>query len=111
MLLQDGHYGGADLLSPEVINAFNTTQFQNSRRGLGWDKPGKNNGNVTPMASSGSFGHTGFTGTMIWADPEHDLIFVFLSNRIFPDSNNHNLFRLDTRRRMHEIVYNSIGSY
>ncbi len=108
MLLQDGRYGGNRYLSSAIINSFNTTQFDGNRRGLGWDKPGINNPNISDLASSVSFGHTGFTGTLVWVDPKYDLIFIFLSNRIFPDSNNKNLMRLDTRRRMHDIIYKSI---
>ncbi len=108
MILFRGQYGGSAYLSSGVISQFNRSQFKGNRRGLGWDKPGRYNPNISKLASKESFGHTGFTGTMLWADPKHDLIFIFLSNRIFPDSNNKNLVVLDTRRRMHDIIYNSI---
>ncbi len=108
MMLHDGQYGGYQFLSRNVLQEFNTPHFQGNRRGLGWDKPGRYNPNISEMASTNSFGHTGFTGTMVWADPDEDLIFVFLSNRIFPNSENRNLIRLDTRRRMHDIIYRSL---
>ena len=109
MLLNGGRYGGVQVFQPETLDVFNQTYFASSRRGLGWDKPGERTPNVSSYASPRSFGHTGFTGTMIWADPVHDLIFVFLSNRVFPDSNNQTLIRLDIRRRMQDLVYRSFA--
>ncbi len=110
MVLHDGNYGGKEYFSPNTIHEFNRTQFDGNRRGLGWDKPGERNPNITALASPSSFGHTGFTGTMVWADPEQDLIFIFLSNRIFPNAENKNLIRLDTRKRMQDLVYRSLAS-
>jgi beta-N-acetylhexosaminidase len=60
------------------------------------------------MASSATYGHTGFTGTVVWVDPTQDLIFIMLSNRVYPTVNNRKLAQLKIRRRMHEAVYNSI---
>lgn len=108
MFLQNGHYGGRDLLSDQTIKSFNKYQFEGNRRGLGWDKPGTYNPNIATLASQDSYGHTGFTGTMVWADPKEDLLFVFLSNRIFPDAENWKLNRLDTRRKIHDLIYKSI---
>ncbi|MFT5954787.1 MAG: CubicO group peptidase (beta-lactamase class C family), partial [Cyclobacteriaceae bacterium] len=110
MILQSGTYGNQQLLEPETIDRYNHQYFSKNRRGLGWDKPGEYNPNISSMASLNSFGHTGFTGTMVWVDPDSELIFIFLSNRIFPDANNMNLIKLDTRKRMHDLVYQSIGS-
>jgi CubicO group peptidase (beta-lactamase class C family) len=111
MLLQDGLYRDQQFISPHTLGKFNTQYFANNRRGLGWDKPGKYNPNISPLANENSFGHTGFTGTMVWVDPAEELIFIFLSNRIFPDSNNKNLIKLDTRRRMHDLVYRSLRNH
>lgn len=111
MFLQDGRYDGGNFLNPATISTYNRTYFENNRRGLGWDKPGNYNPNVSSLASKESFGHTGFTGTLTWVDPEHNLLFVFLSNRIFPDASNWKLNKLDTRRRMHDLVYKSIKSH
>ena len=111
MLLQNGNYGGHAFLSRNVINSFNQYQFRGNRRGLGWDKPGVFNPGISKRASDRSFGHSGFTGTMVWADPEEDLIYVFLSNRIFPDSNNWKINQLDTRRKIHDLIYRSLTSY
>lgn len=111
MIVQKGQYGGKDFLSKEVIDSFNQYQFKGNRRGLGWDKPGVYNPTISEYASDTSFGHTGFTGTMVWADPDEQLIYIFLSNRIFPDSNNWKINRLDTRRKIHDIIYKSLTSY
>ena len=111
MLLQNGEYARQLYLSSHILDKFNQRQYSNNRRGLGWDKPGEFNPNISDLASNRSFGHTGFTGTMIWADPEHELVFIFLSNRIFPNSENKNLIKLDTRRRMQEVVYQSMAAF
>ena len=108
MILQGGAYRNQQFFDPLTLQKYNQQYFTNNRRGLGWDKPGGANGNISSASSPLSFGHTGFTGTMVWADPEEELIFIFLSNRIFPNAENKNLIRLDSRRRMHELVYRSI---
>lgn len=108
MYLNDGSYGGKQYLSKEVLDALNLRYFKNNRRGLGWDKLGKK-GTASKLASDQSFGHTGFTGTMVWADPEEDLIFVFLSNRIHPSTNNVNLLRFNTRTMIHDVIYESLS--
>ena len=90
MYLQKGNYGGIHYFSPETFNDFNTCYFcaEGNRRGLGFDKPqiGKE-GPTCGCVSMASFGHTGFTGAMAWADPSSEIIYVFLSNRTYPDSN------------------------
>ncbi|MFY0687890.1 MAG: serine hydrolase [Cyclobacteriaceae bacterium] len=111
MIVQNGYYGGKRYLKPETINYFNQQYFARNRRGLGWDKPGNYNPNISKNASKSSFGHTGFTGTMVWADPKEDLVYIFLSNRIFPDSRNNKLITLDIRRRIHDMVYRSLMEY
>lgn len=109
MLVQEGNYRDQQFVSSRTLGKFNQQYFTNNRRGLGWDKPGNYNPNISDLASKDSFGHTGFTGTMVWVDPKEELIFIFLSNRIFPDANNKNLIRLDTRKRMHDVIYRSLG--
>lgn len=86
MQLQKGRYGSKQFILPETIELFTTRQFQTNRRGLGWDKPDSTKLlNYIPDESSlSSFGHSGFTGCVVWADPKEDLVIVFLSNRIFP---------------------------
>jgi CubicO group peptidase (beta-lactamase class C family) len=112
MNLQGGNYGGIKFLEPGVIQSFITKQYMPSRRGIGWDKPTDNaQGPTSRYASFDTFGHTGFTGTATWADPEFGLVYVFLSNRINPSAENRILLDENIRSRIHDIVYESIWSY
>ncbi|WP_420576333.1 serine hydrolase domain-containing protein [Ekhidna sp.] len=108
MFLNGGYYGGRHYLSKETLNSLNIRYFDNNRRGLGWDKKGGEKNAASSLASDESFGHTGFTGTMVWADPEYDLIYVFLSNRIYPDADNWKLSTLNTRTHIHDVIYQSL---
>lgn len=111
MLLNDGEYGGQKYLTKETIDLF-TKKQRNSNRGLGFDVNTKSGTNAcSSKASPATYGHTGFTGTCIWVDPEEDLIFVFLSNRIHPDIKNRTLFRKQIRKRMHNVVYEALNTY
>lgn len=110
MLLNGGYYGGKRYLSEEVLKQFNIRYFEKNRRGLGWDKKDGMRDSASKYASDSSYGHTGFTGTMVWADPEQEIIFVFLSNRIYPDAENWRLGQYNTRTLMHDAVYMSINS-
>ncbi|MEQ9466105.1 MAG: serine hydrolase [Ekhidna sp.] len=110
MFLNDGYYGGRQYISKETLDQFNFRYFENNRRGLAWDKKDGKKDSASRLASDQSFGHTGFTGTMVWADPEEDLIYVFLSNRIYPDANNWKLGELNTRTTIHDVIYQSIRS-
>jgi len=110
-LATGGTYGGIQVFDPESINKFNRRPYSRLRRGLGFDKPEPSRSarpNVTRMASSSSFGHAGFTGTFAWADPEHELIYVFLSNRVHPTANNPYLTRMGIRIKIHEELYHAI---
>jgi beta-N-acetylhexosaminidase len=113
MLLQQGQYGGIQYYRPETIRFFTQKQFENSRRGLGWDKPmpGDWNSPTALQASMKTFGHTGFTGTCVWVDPEFDLVYIFLSNRVHPDMTNNKLLNANIRTRIQEVVYQSIFNY
>jgi CubicO group peptidase (beta-lactamase class C family) len=113
MQLQDGFYGGIHYLDKETIENFTSQQFKNNRRGLGWDKPDKDNdsSSTSRYASYDTFGHSGFTGTIVWADPTFNLVFVFLSNRIYPSISNTKLIDLEIRKRIHDVVYESIWNY
>ena len=112
MLLQEGHYGGGIYFKPETIKLFTAKQFQKSRRGIGWDKPIQSNWNspTSLSASPRTFGHTGFTGTSMWIDPEFNLVYIFLSNRAYPDRNN-KLLNANIRPRIQEVIYKSIFEY
>lgn len=106
MLLNNGTYGGVRFLSREVISEFNTRYYPGNRRGVGFDKPVRGGGGAAcKSASDASFGHTGFTGTMCWADPSTGIVFVFLSNRVHPDAENKLIQSLDIRTRIQQEFY------
>jgi beta-N-acetylhexosaminidase len=112
MLLQEGSYGGYQYFKPETLRLFTHKQFEKSRRGLGWDKPVQSDA-ASPaslFASPRTFGHTGFTGTCMWVDPEFNLVYIFLSNRVFPDRNN-KLINSNIRTRIQDVIYQSIFNY
>ncbi len=113
MNLQDGLYGGMRYFIPGTINRFSQKAGDKSRRGLGWDKPDleKANGPTSSYASSKTFGHTGFSGTAVWVDPEFDLVFIFLSNRIYPDVNNNKLSKNNIRTRIQHVIYEAMWSF
>jgi beta-glucosidase-like glycosyl hydrolase/CubicO group peptidase (beta-lactamase class C family) len=113
MLLQGGRYGGEDFFRDETILEFTRIQFplNDNRRGMGFDRPesiGSKNGPACAGASQRSFGHTGFTGTYIWADPESGLAYVFLSNRVYPDAKNTKLSEQRIRPAIHQVLYDAI---
>ena len=107
MLLNGGTYGGKQYLTPETIQLFNTRYFPDNRRGLGFDKPSSKDwsGSTGPSASEESFGHTGFTGTICWADPANGTVYIFLSNRNCPSSENWKINDLKIRMRIQEEIY------
>lgn len=96
----------------KTINQFTGRQSAQSRRAWGWDKPAlerDRGGNAGVLAPKSSFGHTGFTGTAVWADPENNLIYVFLANRIHPSATNEGLFKDKVRTEIHDVIYRSLG--
>lgn len=111
IFLNKGVYGGKRYLKGETISKFNTCYYceQDVRRGVGFDKPQLGtSGPTCNCLSMESFGHSGFTGTFAWADPEEEIVYVFLSNRTFPDSTNRKLIREDVRSRIQEVIYEAI---
>jgi CubicO group peptidase (beta-lactamase class C family) len=111
MYMNLGSYGGDTYLNSETVNKFNTCYYcdANVRRGVGFDKPqlGRS-GPTCGCVPLESFGHTGFTGTFAWADPVEEIVYVFLSNRTYPDSNNRKLISNDIRSRIQEVIYDAI---
>ena len=106
-----GSYGGETYLSEATCKLFTGTKSPASRRGLGFDKPDMNNVNNSPcgkLAPASVFGHTGYTGTCFWIDPDSKLIYIFLSNRVYPSRTNTKLFTLNIRTRIQDVIYNSI---
>jgi CubicO group peptidase (beta-lactamase class C family) len=113
LYLNKGNYGGEQYITSATINYFSSciACAEGNRRGLGFDKPEPDKSKEGPTcasASLSSFGHTGFTGTYAWSDPEHDLIFIFLSNRVYPDAENKKLSKLNTRTNIHQVFYDAI---
>jgi len=111
MNLQNGYYGGIQYIQPDIVQQFTDRQYRFNRRGMGWDKPqiiGDEYNPASYFASTDSFGHSGFTGTYAWVDPEYNLIYIFLSNRTFPDADNKKLIDLEVRKRIQTIIYSSI---
>jgi beta-N-acetylhexosaminidase len=112
MNLQNGYYGGTRYLLPTTVLTFAKRQFDTNRRGLGWDKPeGAGQGPTSYYASSNSFGHTGFTGTCAWVDPDQQIVYIFLSNRIHTDAANGKLVRLGVRTAIQDVIYKAILNY
>ncbi|WP_254561218.1 glycoside hydrolase family 3 N-terminal domain-containing protein [Dyadobacter diqingensis] len=111
MYLQNGFYGGKQLLSKDALFEFTRYQYpeMGSRRGLGFDKPTfKYSGNAPKYAHPMSFGHTGFTGIMVWADPSVNLNYVFLSNRVYPTRENPKISTLNIRTAIMDVVYEAL---
>lgn len=114
MLLNGGTYEGKEYLRSQTINLFTSYQFPNNenRRALGFDKPlleyDSIMSSVAKSASVFSYGHTGFTGTLVWADPTNDFIFIFLSNRVYPSRDHKAIYQLNVRPEIHQILYNCI---
>lgn len=116
MYRRGGEYGGVRVLSSDVLRKYTTVQFpdNDNRRALGFDKPLLRNDTVPPeeaypcpSASPASFGHSGFTGTFIWCDPDEEISYVFLSNRVYPTRNNNRLSDLSIRGKILQAVYDA----
>ena len=115
MLLNGGSYNGKEYLKKETIELFTSYQSKVSRRGYGFDKPEKDNDKRTEpypckSASVLTFGHTGFTGTCVWVDPKYKLVYIFLSNRVTPKSDNEKLLKMNVRGKIQEAIYNAISN-
>lgn len=108
MLLNDGELDGQQILSKETCQLFTKALAKTSRRGLGFDKPDTKDpkkGNCAACVPAEVYGHTGFTGTCAWVDPVNELVYVFLSNRIYPDVTNRKLSKLHIREQIQEAIY------
>ncbi len=110
MLLQHGYYGGTQYISEKTINDFTKQQFplDENRRGVCFDRPYPEYDSLGPCCeavSQNSFGHSGFTGTYTWTDPENGLVYVFLSNRVYPDAANRKIVKMNIRTKIHHAMY------
>lgn len=117
MYMNMGYYGGKQYIDKETMKSFTAVQFpeQDNRRGAGFDKPlldntEKSKTDAYPCfsASPQSFGHSGFTGTLVWADPAEEIVFIFLCNRVYPTRQNKKLYDMNIRSRILECIYEHI---
>lgn len=111
LYLDLGIYGGERLLSEATCSLFTQTKSPTCRRGLGFDKPQPGNPKASPcgaLAPASVYGHTGFTGTCFWVDPDNRLIYIFLCNRVTPSRVNNKLSTLDIRTRIQDVIYKAI---
>lgn len=115
MLLNGGELGGKRFFKPETIQLFTAYGTNISRRGLGFDKPEKDNQKrkepyPSLYASPETFGHTGFTGTCVWADPKEKLVYIFLSNRVYDTRGNNLLSQLNIRGKIQDAIYHALDA-
>ncbi|MBK3516790.1 serine hydrolase domain-containing protein [Carboxylicivirga marina] len=117
MYLQKGEYAGKRYISVNTLDEFTKVQYPDNenRRGAGFDKPLFGNDTLSikdsypaPAVSSSSFGHSGFTGTFVWVDPEYDLVYIFLSNRVYPRRDNRLIYQMNVRPSIQQIFYDAI---
>ena len=111
MYIQNGNYGGNEYLQKSTIDLFNYCYYceKDNRRGVGFDKPQKeDDGPTCGCVSMNSFGHSGWTGTYTWADPDKKIVYVFMSNRSYPNSNDNKLLKSNLRTNIQKIIYNSL---
>lgn len=109
MYLNKGSYAGQRLIDSKVMDEFTKQQFSGNRRAAGFDRPGTNrtpdSWPISDLASDNSYGHTGFTGTFVWVDPDKEMVFVFLSNRVYPDAENWKISKQRIRIKAHRMAY------
>ena len=115
MLLNGGEFNGERYFKPETIEKFTSYQTPSSRRGLGFDKPERDNATSkspypSQLASLQTYGHTGFTGTCVWVDPQSQLVYIFLSNRVHPTRSNNKISSLGVRGQVQDAIYKAIQS-
>lgn len=117
MYLNGGQYGGSQILKKEAIEEFARCQYceEGNHRGMGFERPPLNpKPGQSPVAASVSdkaFGHSGYTGTYVWADPVNETLLIFFSNRVYPTRDNRKLYDLSIRPSLHQAIYDAISSY
>jgi beta-N-acetylhexosaminidase len=114
MYMQKGVYGGERYITDTTLNEFTKCQFcyeeKENRRAAGFDKPflQGHGGPTCDGISQNSFGHSGFTGTLAWADPDEEVVYIFLSNRVYPSAENSKLLKMNIRTNIQQVVYDAI---
>lgn len=111
VFLNKGRYGNTQVLNPEVVEEYTKAQFSGNRRGAGFDRPQANGGGTChELASQQSFGHSGFTGTLVWADPKYQINYVFLSNRVCPSQDNWKIRDMNIRTEIQRVIYEAVAA-
>lgn len=111
LFLNNGAYAGQQFFDKETVRYFTSAQFQGNRRGIGFDRPlAAGGGTCDELASQQSYGHSGFTGTLAWADPKNDVVFIFLSNRVYPSQDNWKLRDMSIRTNIQHVVYEIVNA-
>jgi len=97
---------------PKILTTFNHRYYKKyqNRRALGFDKPllSSPSAHCSKYCSEESFGHSGFTGTYLWIEPENKTIFIFLSNRVYPDAKSNKLAQMNIRTNIQDLIYESL---
>ena len=112
--MNGGTYGGQRFIEEATLKEFTRCQYceQDIRRGIGFDKPlveyHPQKSSTAKDASPDTFGHSGYTGTLVWADPKYDLIYIFLSNRVYPTRLSRAIYDLNIRPRIHQVIYDAM---
>jgi CubicO group peptidase (beta-lactamase class C family) len=115
MLLNGGELNGVRYLQKATVDKFTAYNSDISRRGLGFDKPEKDNATrkdpyPSKLASPETYGHTGYTGIGVWVDPKSNLIYIFMSNRVNPTRDNNKLSSLGVRGKIQDAIYEAVGA-
>jgi len=112
--LNKGSYGGKNYISPQTIELFTTRHSRSTRRGLGFDMKELSGGkyqNTSVLAPVSVFGHTGFTGTAVWADPKNNIVYIFCTNRTYPGGNNQTFNNREYRIKVQTLIYKALAGY
>jgi CubicO group peptidase (beta-lactamase class C family) len=111
LFLNNGQYAGQQFFDKETVRYFTSAQYPGNKRGIGFDRPSAaGGGTCDELASQQSFGHSGFTGTLAWADPKNEVVFVFLSNRVHPSQDNWKLRDMGIRTNIQHVVYEIVNA-
>ncbi len=113
LFLNKGSFGYENYIAPAVVERYTSCQFcPSNRRGAGFDKPTINRvgGPASSAVSLSSFGHSGFTGTLAWADPENKVNYVFLSNRVYTDAENWKIVKMNIRTEIQDVIYDALNT-
>ena len=111
LFLNKGTYGNVSYLEEDIVSEYTKAQFSGNRRGAGFDRPSPGGGGPCHAdASQQSFGHSGFTGTFVWADPKDGINYVFLSNRVCPDQENWKIRDMNIRTEIQGIIYKAVST-